>query len=230
MKCLNIDVKFTIIDHFFLKKQALKTHIRIMITFLTIQKLKIIKHKINEYVLIFIYIYDTDDVIDEKIQTCFIKKVYIVDDLKINIFIDNDIDDFENIIVFIEDRIAHIDNCDVIVSLKVRIIEVVVAKSVHLRKTIMISSKTKFSVEIHHLAVSNKKYLFELEEILNLIAYVHLMNAFIKTILFYNEFDISIQISRNHRLEKITEMNYFNVFYIFDDDEKKIHDLTIKRS
>ena len=181
--------------------------------------------------MIFIYIYDTDDVIDEKIRTCFIKKIHIVNDLKINILIDNDIDDSENIIIFIEDCIAHIDNCDVIIFLKVKIIETVVAKSIHLRKITMISFKTKLSMKIHHLIVLNKEYLFESKKIFNFTAYAHLMNEFIKTILLHNEFDIFIQISRNHRLKRITKMNYFNAFHIIDDNnEKKIRDLIVKRS
>ena len=201
-------------------------------TFLIVRDLKIIKHKINEYVIILIYIYDKDDVIDEKIWACFIKEVHIIDDLKINILIENDIDGSKDIIVFIENCIAHINSCDVIISLKIKIIETVVAKSIHLRKIIVISSKIEFSVEIHHLIVSNKKYLFESEEIFNLIVYAHLIDAFIKTILLCNEFDISMQVSRNYRLRRITEMNYFNVFHIFTDDknEDKIRDLIAKWS
>ena len=214
-----------------MKEQTFDIHIRIMITPLTVRDLKIIKYKINEYALIFIYIYDKDDIINERIRACFIKKMHIIDDLKINIFIDNDINESENIIVFIESRIAHINSCDVIVFLKVKITEIVVTKSMYLRKITMISSRTKFSIEIHHLVVPNKKYLFESEEIFNLTAYTHLMNVFIKTILLRNEFDISIQISRNYRLERITKMNYFNAFYIFTTDENanEIRDLTAKR-
>ena len=228
MKCLNIKVEFIIIDRSFLKKQTFNIHIRIIIIFLTVLDLKIIKHKINEYVLIFIYIHDKDDIIDERIKTCFIRKVHIIDDLKINIFIENDINDSKNIIVFIENRIAHINNYDVIISFEIKIIEVVIAKSIHLRKIIVILLKAKFSEKIHHSIISNKKYFFESEKILNLIAYAHLINAFIKTILFRNEFNISMQVSRNYCLKRIIKMKYINVFYIFDDDDK-IRDLTIKR-
>ena len=119
--------------------------------------MKITKHKINEYILIFIYIYNKNNIIDERIRACFNKKVHIVDDLKVNIFIHNDIDDFENIIIFIESRIAHIDNYDVIVFLKFKIIETVVVKLMHLRKITIISFKMKSSIEIHHLTVFNKK-------------------------------------------------------------------------
>ena len=165
--------------------------------------MKIIKHKINEYVIIFIYIYNKDNIINEKIRTCFIKKVYIINNLKVNIFIENNIDDLKDIIVFIKNYTTYIKNCNVIVFLKIKIIVIVVAKSIHLRKIIVILSKIKFSIEIYHLIVSNKKCFFELKEILNCIAYVHLINAFIKTILFCNEFNISMQISRNYRLKKL---------------------------
>ena len=228
---MNINVEFTIIDCSFFKKQASNIHIYIMIISFIVRDLKIIKYKINEYALIFIYIYDKDDVIGERIRACFIKEVHIIDDLKTNIFIDNDIDNFENIIIFISDRIAHIDNCNVTIFLKVKIIEIVVAKSVHVRKIILISSRTKISVEIHYLIVFYRKYLFELKKIFNLIAYAHLINAFIKVILLRNEFDIFIQISRNHRLERIIKVNYFNVFHIAtdNDNKNKICNLIVRR-
>ena len=221
MKCLNINAESIVIDRLFLKKQALNTYIRIMITFLIVEELSIIKYKINEYILILIYIYDKDNVIDERVQACFIRKVYIIDDLKINIFFDNDINNSKDITIFIEDYIAHINNCNVTISLKIRIIEIAIVKSVYQRKIIVILSKSKFSVEIHHLAVFNKKYLFKLEKILSFIVYVHLINAFIKTILLRNKFNISMQISRNDRLRKITKMNYFNIFHIFNDNNNK---------
>ena len=193
--------------------------------------MKITKHKINEYALIPIYIYDQNNIIDEKVRACYIKKIYIVDDLKVNILINNDIDDLKNIIISIESCIAHISNCNVIVFLKVKIIEFAIVKLVHLRKITMISFKTKFSVKIHHLIVFNKKYLFKLKEIFNLIAYAHFVNEFIKTILLRNEFNIFIQISRNYRLKRIMKINYFNVFHIIIDNnnEDEIRDLIVKR-
>ena len=203
MKYLNTDVELIVIDRLFLKKQTFNVYIRIIITSLNVRDLKIIKHKINEYVLIFICIYDKDNIINKKVRVCFMKEMHIIDDLKINIFINNNIDKFENIIIFIESYIAYIDYCDVIVSLKVKIIEIVIAKSVHLRKIIVILLRTNFSIEIHHLIVLNKKYFFELKKILNLIAYAYLINVFIKTILFYNKFNISMQVPRNYCLKKL---------------------------
>ena len=141
------------INRAFLKKQTSNAHIRTMITSLIVRDLKIIKHKINEYVIISIYIYDKDDVIEKSIRACFIKKMHIVDDFKINILIENDIDEFENISISFKNKITHINNYEMIVSLKVRIIEVIIDKSIHLRKTTIISFKIELSIEIHHLIV-----------------------------------------------------------------------------
>ena len=229
MGCLNIEAEPTIIDRPFLKEQAFNAHIRIMATPLIVRGLGIIKHRINEYALILIYIYGKDDVIDERVRACFIREVHIVDDLKVNILIGNDIGGSEDIIVFIGGRTAHIGSCGVTVSLEVRTIGAVVAKSVHLRKTIVISSRAELSVKIHHLIVLNKEYLFESEEILNLTAYAHLVDASIKAVLLRNESDIPVQVPRNYRLGRITEMNYINAFHIFDDDDE-VRDLAAKRS
>ena len=230
MKCLNIDAEFIVINRFFFKEQISDAYICIMITFLIVRDLRIIKYKINKYILIFIYIYEKDNIIDERIRTCFIKKVYIINDLKFNIFIDNDINESEDIIIFIENRIAYIKSCDVTVFLKIKIIEIVMTKSIYLRKIIVISFKTRISIKIDYLIVLYKIYLFESKKIFNLIAYAHLINAFIKTILLCNEFDIFVQIFRNYRLKKFIEVNYFNIFLIFFDHEKnEIYDLIVKR-
>ena len=191
-ECFDIDVDFTMINHAFFKEQTSDVHIRTMITLLIVRDLKIIRHKIDEYVIISIYIYNKDNVIEKSIRTCFIKQMHIVDDFKINIFIKNDVGEFKNISIFLNNKTAHINNCKMIVSLKVKIIEIIIDKSIHLRKTTIISFKVKLSIEIHHFAVQDRKYLFKLKKISNLTTYAHLINAFIKIILIRNEFDISI--------------------------------------
>ena len=104
------------INRAFLKKQASDVYIRTIITSLTICDLKIIKHKTDEYVIILIYVYGKDDVIEKSIRACFIKKMHIINDLKINIFIENDVDESESISIFFKNKTTHINNCEVIIS------------------------------------------------------------------------------------------------------------------
>ena len=200
-----------------------------MTTSLTVYDLKIIKYKIDEYVIISIYVYDKDDIIEKSIRTYFIKEMHIVDDFKINIFIENDIDESESISISLKNKTVYISSYGMTVSLKIKIIEIIIDKLVHLRKTTIISFKIELSIEIHYFAVQDQKYLFESKKIPNLTAYAHLINAFIKIILIRNEFDISIQIFRNYRFGKLTKINYVNAFHILNDENNNIRELVVKR-
>ena len=116
-----------------------------------------------------------------------------------------------------------------IILLKIKIIEIIIDKSVYLRKTTIISFIIKLLIEIYYLAVQNRKYLFKSEKISNFTIYAHLINVFIKVILIRNEFNISIQIFYNHRLKRFTKMNYINAFYILNNKNNNIRKLVVKR-
>ena len=93
--CLNINVDVILIDKKFLKFQTFDTQIRIIIIFLTIRELNINKYQSVKYVILLIYIIDKNNV-NNDVRTCFRRKAHVVNDLKINIFIKNNVIDVEN--------------------------------------------------------------------------------------------------------------------------------------
>lgn len=68
-----------------------------IITFFIIRDLNIIKYKINEYVLLFIYIHEINNKIKKFVRVYFLFKIYIVSNFKANILINNDIINLKNI-------------------------------------------------------------------------------------------------------------------------------------
>ena len=119
------------------------------------------------------------------VRTCFRRKIHIVDNLKTNMFIENDIINLKNINVSFDRRIAYIENYKIIVLMKIRLSETPIIKSVHLRKITIISSYSKISMKVHYLIVFDfRDFLFKFDEIDLLIVYAHLTNAFTKEILF----------------------------------------------
>ena len=124
-----------------------------MITSLIVYDLKIIKHKNDEYIIILIYVYDKDNIIEKLIRTCFIKEIHIINDFKIKIFIENNINKFENISISLKNKTTHINNCKMIILLKIKIIEIIIDKSVYLRKTTIISFKIELLIKVHYLAI-----------------------------------------------------------------------------
>ena len=225
--CLDTDVDLTLIDRQFLKSQALDVHLRIMIISLTVRDLSTRQHKTNEYVMILIFMIDIN-VVDEIVRAIFRREIHVVDDFKTNILIDNDIMSSKDIFVDSEKHTIHIESCKVIVSMKVKSSNAIVSKSIHLRRTTFISSRSEISVEIHHLIVFDKDYLFELEDISHLIIYAHLVNVSIKAIILRNESNKLVQISRNHRLSRLSEMKYANAYHIDSTDDAR--DLIARRS
>ena len=101
-------------------------------------------------------------------------------------------------------------------------------KSVHIKKTIIVSSQSEMIISIHYLVdnISNDRdYLFESDET-ELILYAHFMNIFIEVILVRNDDKQAVKISRNYRLDYLTELDYSNAFFVNDDNV----DLTMKAS
>ena len=134
MCCLNIDVDVTLINKKFLKAQASNVQIKIMIIFLSIFELSINRYSTFEYVIVLIYFVDKNTT-DKKIEICFRRETHIVDDLKANMLIKNDIIDSEIFIINLNNKTARIDNCNVIVSIEIRSLKIsTIQLSIHLKK------------------------------------------------------------------------------------------------
>ena len=118
--------------------------------------------------------------------------MHLINDLKINMLINNDILDSEKFIIDLEKEKTYIDSCDIIVFIKIqRRSNDFVQRSIHIKTTIIISSRSKMIVNIHYLIniiSRNKDFLFELNE-LNLTIYTYSMNVIIEIILIRNDKD-----------------------------------------
>ena len=235
MCCLNTDADVTLINKKFLKAQASDNQIKIMIISLNVRELNINRHFTVEYVIVFIYFVDTNAV-DKKMKICFRRETHIVDDLKINMLIDNDIIDSKIFIIDLNNKTARINSCDVTVSIEIRSSKSsIVQLFVHLKKIIVVSAHIELTIFIHrmkNILSATRDFLFESKIINQLFMYAHLIDAVIEAIIVRNDNDVSMQISRNMRLNKIFELKYFNVFFADNENEQKndeIRQLTIRR-
>ena len=153
----------------------------------------------------------------------FKREIHLVDNLKINMFLNNDIIEFENFVIDIIKKHAMINNIDIIISLKIRFFKLTIQRSIHFKKITIISLHVEMIVVVHHVELSiTKNFLFESNDNFNFILYAHFVDAFIKFIVVHNDKKFLIIISRNFRLNKIFEIDFFNDFYIdIDDDDIK---------
>ena len=227
--CIDIDVDVMFENRNFYKQQIFDDEIRIMITSLKIRELNTQQHESFEYAICDIHIKNMKN--DKLITFVFRREIHLIDNFKINIFINNDVIDVEKIIINSIKRETFIINIDVIVSIKVKSSKISIQRLVHIRKIIIISSLTKIIVFIHHSSLStNKDFLFEFVDDINLTLFVYMIDTFIFVVMIRNDEHQTIKISRNFRLKWINELKYINVFQIYVENIEKMKFLTIKKS
>ena len=86
--CLNIDSNIIFVDKNFFKTQTLNVLIRTIIFSISIRNLNTTKHFSIDYVIVFIYFNNEKN--DKSMKIKIVKKIYLINELKINMLIDND--------------------------------------------------------------------------------------------------------------------------------------------
>ena len=183
-----------------------------MISFITVRDLETNKHCIDKYAICSIYFSNTDKN-DNKILTKITKEIYLMNNLKTNLLIENDVLKFESIDIFIFTDSTFIKSCDVTISITIQIRFTSQVRFIHAIK-ISISANSEIAISIHRITIFDRDYIFESKELINLSIYAHIIDSNTTTILIRNENDKSIRISKNFRLENLIELNYFNVLQV----------------
>ena len=210
--CLDIDANVTLVNRVFFKRQISNTSIRTMIASLEVRGLDTIKHQSFDYAIVDIHLFDIKN--GEQVNALIRREIHLVDNLKTNMLIDNDIIDFESIIIDMQKRKIFIISCDVVASLEIDFSRSSsdVSHFVHLRKTTIISPHTKMFISIHYInLLESRNFLFELEDG-DFALYAHMIDVFTKEIIARNDSDRIVQISRNYRLDRVVELNFSNAF------------------
>ena len=120
------------------------------------------------------------DVKNDKIVKILIRReMHLIDNFKINIFIDNDFTIPELIVIDYFKKKIVIDNCEITISFDVRTrINYVQQRFIYAKKIIVLSFRNQIIIVVHHFTknLSNdRSFLFELNEF-NFILYVHLID------------------------------------------------------
>ena len=203
-----------LIDREFYKSQTFDIFVRIIIISLKIRDFETKMHETSEYVITNIHLFDTKN--DKKITSIIRREIHLIDDLKINMFFENDIMKSERIVINITKKIVVVNNIDVTIFLKTRFVKNVIQKSMHLRKIVVVFSRFEMKIVVHNACLSkNKNFLFELDDdIVELIMYAHIVDVFTFSILIRNDKNFFIKILKNYRFDKIIEIDFFNAFQI----------------
>ena len=158
------------------------------------------------------------------------REIYLIDNLKINILIENDITSVEKFIIDMTKKRVVINNIDIFIALNIRSFNIAIQRLIHLRKIIVIFLNTKIIISIYNVTLlNNRDFLFESNNNIKLSMYVHFVNAFTFSIIIRNEQNVLIQISRNYRLSRIFELDFSNIFYIENSNQNNVRHLIIKK-
>ena len=226
--CLDTDVNIILVDREFFKRQASNISIRTMTISIWIRDFDTTQHWFSDYVIIFIYFSNKKNEVVVKIMIT--REIHLIDNLKINMLIENDFMKSKKIDINVTKEIAHIDSCDVIVALNVKISRIIVHTSIHARKTIIVFSHIEIVLSIHFTIIfADRDFLFESKN-LNLSLYVHLTDVEFKNIVVKNDNDKSVHISRNCRVERMTELDFSNAYVISADDDNNVVELAVRKS
>ena len=169
-------------------------------------------HEIWEYAMANIYLFNTKN--NKKVISVLRQKIHLIENLKTNMLFENDVINSKKIVFDVTKKSVVINNTDVIIALKSRLVKNVISKLVHLRKSIVVLARTEMIVDVHNACLSkNKIFLFEFnDDVIELIMYAHLVDVFTFSILIRNDKNYSVKILRNARLDKIIEIDFPNVF------------------
>ena len=210
----------------FFNQKITDIFIRIMITSISVKDLKTIKHFTNKYAMLFMYFSEINSS-DTSTKTVITREIHLIDDLKANLLIKNDILDSKQVDIFNSTEIVLIDSCDVTISITIRTKVRSQIRSVHALKAVTVFSKSECLISIHHMFfLFDRDFFFESVETI-LIIYAHLMNLKTFFILIRNDRIQSMKILRNFRLRTIKEFDYSNAYQV---DSLNVAELIFRHS
>lgn len=111
---LNTRSRIILANKEFFRFQSLDTLIRIMILSIIVRNLNDIKHRIDEYIIAFMYFSKIKN--EKSIFAKIAREIHLIDNLKTNMLIENDLINLEKIVIDVISKFAHIENSKVATS------------------------------------------------------------------------------------------------------------------
>ena len=132
-----------------------------MTSSLKIHEIDFIKYKTIEYIITNLYFSKMNSQ-KNKVLVYFRKKIHIVDNFRIKLLINNDIINFENIIVDVINKNAFIKSYKIKIEISARSRDEFIKKKIHIKSITLISSHNNVIFLIKFINLSkNRDFLFE---------------------------------------------------------------------
>ena len=225
--CLDIEAGMTLSDRDFYKKQNPNDTIRTMATPLKVRGLGTHRHESSEYAICDIHLKGEKD--GKPVTSVLRREIHLVDNLKANMLIGNDIIGSEGIVIDPVKKQAFITSTGATIPIEVRSPKNNIQRPVHIRKTTIVPPHTEVAVPINGTSLpKTRDFLFEPADDVNFTLYAHLVDASTSAVIVRNDHSQPIQIPRNFRLGRISELNYPNAFQISPEQAEEIKSLAAR--
>ena len=160
------------------------------------------------------------------------RKLHIVDNLRVKIFIKNNIIGPEGIVIDVANKKARINNCSITIDITARLRGDFIRRKIFVKSSVFVSPHSEIMLSIKEINLSNDRdFLFEPAQTnANLTIFAYLINHIITEVLIRNKSNTSIHILRKLRLKNILEMNYENCFQIIIESKFALTKIIINSS
>jgi hypothetical protein len=147
------------------------------------------------------------------------REMHLVEELKINMLIENDILESEEIIINVQQKKVTIRNCEnLVIDVKIHQRESFVRRNVisQFVNIILSDSYAKISYKMKDLS-TNQDFIFESFSEVSIFIYAHVINARTIDVIVRNESAKLMKISQNFKLDVAQKMKYDDCFYVSHD-------------
>ena len=211
--CLDTECDATLANKVWILNILSEIQIKKMITSLKVKDIDFTTHEFLKFVSISIYFSGLTKN-DISAFVFIIRKIHLIDDLKVKMLIKNDLLSFKGFVIDIEDKSIAIESCKIEISLKIQSKDLYLRRTIHAQQAMMLHSKQKQFLSIRIKISDERDFYFESDSNVNFTMYSHILDVSIKKILAKNETTQIIKISKRCRLRQIAEMNCDNCFQI----------------
>ena len=226
--CIDIDCSVTLKNRKFMTQQLNENmKVQQLTSSLSIRKVSGKLIKINDFVMIHLFVTDINDV-DEITTTVVFVEVHLINDFKINMLVDVNVLKSQRMIVNFDHNILVIESCEI----KIVIDSVSRVKS-HFKRiirnqkifTILFDELTKVSIIFHDDLSFDRDFFFESQcsKYLNQNddVFAHIVDANLFFVQVHNIIDFSIILSRRVKLKSVIKYNQQECYQITVNEVSK---------
>ena len=210
--CIDTGCGPTLIDREWLKRQLPDVKIHKMAVALKVRGIGSSRHKTDEYITEPLY-FPALSKADESIIACIRRELHIIDNLRVNLLIGNDILGAEGFVLDMAQGRAYIPGCGATIRITSRPRGQFISRVLHAESHIIVPPRSQRIIPIRSLGLpEDRDFLFEPTTHRKLTFYSHLIDNTTTGVLAQNESSLPIQISKRTKLGEVTEIPYDNCF------------------